>query len=512
MTAKSHIFILVLVMINSWCHAQIVRANMQSFVEGTTEMTKAGIEHQKLVREFYKQHNYNMVWLGDNALQADIFRLFAKAPDFGLEERDYLYPFLNSFRFRLIDLNSDSDSIVADVRITDAVIHFLKDVKNGNQKPFFNYDGLQYAPSEDVLVVLLKEGIRSGSLDSMVVGLEPKSEEYWQMEQLLKQWNRTIADSSFSELKVTSGLVNIGNSQLLAKLQQLGAIQPKELINNSQLPEKVKTTQKLFNVLSDGKLRSTSLSAFNVPLKERIKELRRAVNYLRWINEIKQAGKIALLNLPAAQLLIYNKGELVFDSRIIAGKPSTPTATMSSTIKEVVVYPYWNVPHSIATRELLPLIKRNIGYLEANNYQVLNRQGILVDPYTINWKSLSATNFPYSIRQGTGCDNALGILKFDFYNPFSMYLHDTPNKSLFSLNKRFFSHGCMRVEKPVELAKLLLKDKVASVEHLINQCLKDQLPVTIQITEPLPLMIFYSTAWYNEKGEVRFYEDVYKKN
>jgi murein L,D-transpeptidase YcbB/YkuD len=485
---------------------------MQSFVEGSNEMNRAGVEHPLLVREFYKQQNFKLVWLGSETLQYNILQLLSKAPEFGLEERDYQYSFIHRLRLHFESLSNLSDSIAADVRITDAAIHFLQDVKNGNQKLSFSYDGLHYTPSNDVLVVLLKEGVQSGNLDAVAVQLEPKSIEYKQMKQMLKQWNNITTDSSFQEVKVTSNKVSIENKNLLTKLQQLGVIQIKEKIDNAQLQQKVKAVQRLLAVFSDGMLRSTTLAALNVPLQVRVKELKRALNYLRWLNEIRQAGSIALVNIPAAQMLIYNTDQLIFDSRIIAGKPSTPTATLSSTIKEVIVYPYWNVPHSIATRELLPRIKRNIGYLGANNYLVLNTQGKVMNPYTINWQSLSASYFPYTIRQATGCDNALGILKFNFYNPFSMYLHDTPGKSLFLLNKRFFSHGCMRVEKPVELAKLLLKDKVASVERLINQCLKDQLPVTIPINEPLPLMVFYSTAWYNEKGEVRFYEDVYKRN
>ncbi|HTM92436.1 MAG TPA: L,D-transpeptidase family protein, partial [Flavisolibacter sp.] len=133
--------------------------------------------------------------------------------------------------------------------------------------------------------------------------------------------------------------------------------------------------------------------------------------------------------------------------------------------------------------------------------------------YKIDWKSLSATYFPYHIRQSTGCDNALGIVKFEFYNPFTVYLHDTPNKGLFSFNKRYFSHGCMRVEKPVELAHLLLgRNRIAIDTLTAKGCLNQQAPKPVAVEKELPVMILYSTVWYNKEGEVRFYDDVYGKN
>jgi murein L,D-transpeptidase YcbB/YkuD len=153
---------------------------------------------------------------------------------------------------------------------------------------------------------------------------------------------------------------------------------------------------------------------------------------------------------------VYSQGKVNLEMRMIVGKPSTPTSTLASRVNEVILYPYWHVPYSIATKELLPIIKRNPGYIEAGNYQVLNKSGNIVDPYSINWRALSRNYFPYLIRQSTGCDNALGLLKLNFYSPFGIYLHDTPVKSLFMLNKRYFSHGCMRMEKPMELGHLVL--------------------------------------------------------
>ena len=179
----------------------------------------------------------------------------------------------------------------------------------------------------------------------------------------------------------------------------------------------------------------------------------------------------------------------------------------------MILYPYWNVPYKIATRELLPSIKRNRGYLAANNFQVLDKNGRILNPYSINWSSFSTSYFPYTIRQSTGCDNSLGLLKFNFYNPFTVYLHDTPAKGLFTLNKRYFSHGCMRVEKPVEFGQLLLGRNRMAIDTLtIKGCLKSQAPKSVPTEEKLPVVVMYSTAWYDSTGRVIFFEDIYHRN
>jgi L,D-transpeptidase YcbB len=161
----------------------------------------------------------------------------------------------------------------------------------------------------------------------------------------------------------------------------------------------------------------------------------------------------------------------------------------------------------------LPSIKRNRGYLAANNFQVLDKNGRVLDPYKINWSSLSTSYFPYTIRQCTGCDNSLGIVKFNFYNPFTVYLHDTPAKGLFNLNKRYFSHGCMRLEKPIEFGQLLLgKNRIAIDTLTIKGCLKSQAPRVVPTEEKWPVVVMYSTAWYDSTGSVIFFEDIYQRN
>jgi L,D-transpeptidase YcbB len=158
------------------------------------------------------------------------------------------------------------------------------------------------------------------------------------------------------------------------------------------------------------------------------------------------------------------------------------------------------------------VLKRNPGYINTGNYQVLNHAGKIVNTYSVNWKDLSSSNFPYTLRQSTGCDNALGLLKLDFNNPFSVYMHDTNSKNLFKYNRRYFSHGCMRMEKPMALGHLILKNNHIAIDTLEQKgCLRNQSPTTVHADDPMPLIVWYNPAGTDSTGRVLFYADIYKK-
>ena len=171
-------------------------------------------------------------------------------------------------------------------------------------------------------------------------------------------------------------------------------------------------------------LTAALIREMNVPLEHRIADLKRALNTVRWLRCIReQSPHVILVNIPSASLFVYAGNNTILQSKVIVGRASTRTPAFATKVDEVVMYPYWMVPKSIATKELLPHIKRNINYLNTNGFQVVNLQGKVINPASINWQALHAGNFPYILRQSTGCDNSLGIVKINFYSPFGVYLH-----------------------------------------------------------------------------------------
>jgi len=496
------------------CFGQTTTDSIQHFISDEKNLKSVGAVYPSLVSRFYKEYGFYLAWMSET--QHENRQLFFDdleiAADLGLNERSYHYNFIQSLKLGKQSFNNWRDSLSADVLITDAAIHFYAEVQNGNDKPVLKYDGLNYQPEIQSIPIALASFMKNDSLADLLSSLEPNSPEYRNAKNLLLHFNRVMSKPDFQEVIIRSIKLDSTNIPLRKKLFQLGF--PKSIdvpVTSKDLSNSLLSAQKLLSLLSDGVLRNTTKEALNVPLEVRRKQLVTALNYIKWINEIKTNDQVVLLNIPSASLFVYSKGEKILESRAVVGKPSTPTPRLSSKITEVIMYPYWNVPNNIATRELLPSIKRNIGFLTANNFQVLNKQGSIVDPYKINWSSLGPSYFPYLIRQSTGCDNSLGIVKLNFYNPFSVYLHDTPGKGLFFLNKRYFSHGCMRVEKAMDLARLIAKDQVGSINRMEEEgCLKNQQPVILKADDAMNVFVIYSVAWYDSIGNIIFFDDPYK--
>ncbi len=243
-----------------------------------------------------------------------------------------------------------------------------------------------------------------------------------------------------------------------------------------------------------------------------IQIISKAINDYKWLHAIEKNNKIILVNLPSTKLSVLENGNQVMQMKLIVGKPATPSGTFTAVVNQVVINPYWNVPKSIMVREMLPSIQNDIAYFERNHLELRDVDYKKLDPSTINWYDVDTVNFPFFIRQSTGCDNSLGIIKLDFDNPYGIYLHDTPQKELFALNNRFFSHGCMRMEKPIEMAKYLLKNNPRALDSIdFENCYKNPQPINIQMTEKVNVIVWYHLVDFDEKLKLQYYPNIYHK-
>lgn len=253
-------------------------------------------------------------------------------------------------------------------------------------------------------------------------------------------------------------------------------------------------------------LKQAMAIAINNKNSDAEKKLANTLNCYRWMLHFR-FNHFILVNIASAQLKYYNVNFPLLDMKIVAGKPSTRTPRFTAYLDQIIFYPYWHVPRSIAVNELLPASKKNPAILNAMNIQVLNQDGVIVAAKDVPWSKLSKSNFPYQLRQGTGCDNALGVIKFNLTSPYSVYLHDTNLKSVFASSQRYYSHGCIRIEKPEALAMLLAPGKVDS--NFLRACVRGQKPVTETLQQPVPIFVLYMTADVNDTL-VSYYPDIYQ--
>lgn len=235
-----------------------------------------------------------------------------------------------------------------------------------------------------------------------------------------------------------------------------------------------------------------------------------SLNAYRWIHrQARQAERLVMVNIRGAYLKgIDATGKDAMNMRVITGKKDTPTPSMDTYATQIITYPYWNVPTSIATKEMLPKIKNDLGFLERNKIEVINGQGERVEPGEIDWYSLSESDFPYRFRQDTGEDNSLGLLKVDIENPHAIYLHDTNARYLFAKDQRWRSHGCVRVQHPADLANFMAGEKLLENEFLEDPK-EDHPPKSHPFSKKVPVFLFYLGADINEAGQLVYFEDVY---
>lgn len=303
-------------------------------------------------------------------------------------------------------------------------------------------------------------------------------------------------------------------------LQSIGYRVKLNSYNISELINKYSITNALPELVHYLNTKSKEVSKLLVTLKiyqdsskknnARIKQLIRATNDYRWLRSVSESQRIVLVNIPSAQLKVYEGEKTLLAMKLILGKASTPSKTFSTLIQKITINPYWVVPSSIAINEMLPKLKRDNGYINRNHLQVLNSNYKVINSNNINWDNYDASNFPFTIRQSTGCDNSLGVIKLEFDSPFGVYLHDTPEKSLFNYNSRFYSHGCMRMEKPIEMAKLLMQKNSLALDTIdLEACYKRPDPITIPVPVQIPLVVWYNLVDFDDTGAIKFYKDVY---
>ncbi|HEU4901595.1 MAG TPA: L,D-transpeptidase family protein, partial [Flavisolibacter sp.] len=258
-----------------------------------------------------------------------------------------------------------------------------------------------------------------------------------------------------------------------------------------ELETAVQQAQHRFGLTPDGVVGPRTLNELNKPVEKRIEQLLVNMERMRWM-PAQGKGLRLVVNIPEFRLHVYNGKNEQFQMRIVVGRAANKTVVFSDELKYIVFSPYWNVPASIVRNEILPAMRRNEGYLARHNMEQTGTHGGLP-----------------VIRQKPGSNNALGRVKFLFPNSFNIYFHDTPAKLLFKQQQRAFSHGCIRLAEPMNLASFLLKDNRSWTDKRISKAMYAGRETWVTLEKPVPVEITYFTAWIDRDGLLNFREDIY---
>jgi murein L,D-transpeptidase YcbB/YkuD len=306
--------------------------------------------------------------------------------------------------------------------------------------------------------------------------------------------------------------------ELKKRLAASGDLETAEARGGNLFDEKLEQSviffQKRHGLKDDGVVGPVTLDALNVPLKQRIRQMELNMERLRWILGNMEQRSI-VVNIADFKLNVVENGRTMLSMKVVVGKPYQRTPVFTAKMTYLVINPAWNIPDSIARKEILEKIKKDRRYLAKENIKVLRGWGAReeeIDPETINWSKITPYNLRYKFRQEPGPLNPLGRIKFMLPNHFDVYLHDTPSKRLFSENVRTFSHGCTRIERPVELGEYLLRDVPGWTRDKLLDLLEEGTEQKMLIPRPLNVHFLYLTAWVDSGGTLQFRNDIYERD
>ncbi|MGZ3884707.1 MAG: L,D-transpeptidase family protein [Bacteroidia bacterium] len=477
---------------------------------------------------FKSRYDHNaLLWTSKGkytALGDSLFKLVREARFYGLIPEDYHLTRLIRLKEKAFDKKDSLYDAFAlaetEVLMSDAYFKFGAHLNKGRFYP----DSLllEWNPKklDSNWVSLLDEGLQRNNLRAAFDSLEPKHDGYKFLKAELRKYilqNAQLDWDSISFVNVKDTVLMY--SQIKNRLMITGDYDSTVKGNDSvKLAKAIKKFQRKLNLDPDGKLGKYTRQALSYNKEKVIRQMEMALERWRW--EPREFPKRYFwVNIPSADLHIweYDKKEkrdtLVLYSHVVVGKPDTQTPVVKSRINYMLIYPYWNVPYSIAWKEILPAVQHDTSYLRKKGFECVDGKGRVLDISKLKWKKYTKDYLPFKFRQRIGGDNSLGICKFNFNNKFGIYMHDTNSKRYFKTFYRWQSHGCIRLEKFVETAKFLIRDDTLRTPYDTLMTWFDT-PVQRQINvrKPVPIYVKYYTARADDSTGLHLYIDIYRKD
>lgn len=469
------------------------------------------------VHQFYDRRQFQAAWYNESGLSDAVYNFLNLIQDFQSQIGD---PGVSTYAltqkidsFYLLDKIHRLDSkMVLNLEI-ELTIAFFKYARRA-------YQGIGKDPRDLEWYIPRKKKDFRLMLDAIVAGnkelshLEPVNTFYRNLKsQLIRiQANARKSDSIASEISLiqcSDSLSERDSSIWLDYLLLQGDLITSFESNQNwkdRVAKGLVSYQSRHGLVRTGKPDPATMSTILLPTQYYLHKILINMERLRWMPESGFQDMI-LVNIPEFRLQVYVDSSQLWSCKVVVGDAAHRTQIFSGNINEIVFNPYWMVPSSIVINEMLPKLKTDPRYLKKNNLELLSGKRV-INADEINWKRYH-DEVPFQIRQKPGPDNSLGQVKFLFPNSFSIYLHDTPAKELFSENRRDFSHGCIRVAEPLRLAEFILRrdgNPLASkVKSLVNQTTEKR----IGIKKPIPVIICYLTAWVDQNGKLHFRKDIY---
>ena len=479
------------------------------------------LTYNAFLKNYYFNTGYEPIWSSKQEWlpqAALLIKYIENAGLQGLYKEDYHFIKLINIKSVLdIDSIKKMDAVLwanADLLMSEAYAGLLKDLRQGRLLP----DSLSWRNDSAKFRIFFApnfDRIKNGEhLNNILEAVQPQHAGYKSLKKTLQKFIDSMDTRTYTYL-VYPYKDSIGFLKLFKKrMNEAGIVIPINA-DSLQLSSAIKQYQKTKGLTADGKIGNNIIKNLNLTGKQKFNTIAITLDKYKLLPEV-MPPKYIWVNLPAYHLKVWSADTIVLESKIICGKPNTPTPILTSAISDLVLYPTWTVPTSIISKEMLPGLKRNTSYLARKGLYLLNGKGEKINPANINWAKYTK-GIPYRIQQGSGDGNALGVIKFNFKNPFSVYLHDTNQRYLFKNSVRSLSHGCVRVQEWQKLANFLIRNDSINLKRndsmhyntdsIINWIAHKE-KHTIEVKNKMPLYIRYFSC-ENINGSIKFYDDIY---
>ncbi|MGV3508651.1 MAG: L,D-transpeptidase family protein, partial [Sphingobacteriaceae bacterium] len=481
-------------------------------------------EHLDWAKKFYKERKFTLGWFKDHELVPQVEKLLNvinKSYEEGLDPKDYQIINLEERLKELDDAKKDPEKYYElekklDVALSATYFNFANDYYRGLVVPRENKE-VEWDVKRNKIklhkALLTLLGARKSKYP--YAEFRPLHNEYAYLKKALARYREiekaggwpTIPAGTKLKAGQKSSVVPLLQKRLSYLMSKESAAATDSSVYGPELVAAVKKFQQLHGQNPDGNIGPTTVKLLNVPVQNRIRQIILNMERWRWIPKSFEPDYL-FVNIPEFKLHVFENSKEVMNMNVIVGKTMNATPIFSDKLEHVVLSPYWNIPPGILKEEIAPKVMSDPGFLDRLDMEVVTQKGDPVSASSVDWSQAGADGFEYIVRRRPGPNNDLGEVKFIFPNVDNIYLHDTPHDELFNQSKRGFSHGCVRVERPIELATYLLRNVGWDRNEIMNQ-INTRQEKHVKVKEKLPVYLVYFTAKADANGNVQFYEDIY---
>ncbi|MEN8763407.1 MAG: L,D-transpeptidase family protein [Thiogranum sp.] len=502
-----------------------VSSHIQRYIEriqtgGDAVIDGESVASVQVLPALYEQHNYARLWTRPDSIN-QLFDTLDSIDEDGLDASDYHTAALKALRGQIWETATADPALAAkfDILLTDSLIRLGYHLLVGKVDPveLDNNWNMEYTIGDLDTALELASAIEQGSVTGLVNRLRPQAPIYANLKTALARYRNIEQQGGWNPLAsgptLKPGMIDARVAELRQRLAATGDLPSADLTSNSfddSVEAGVKAFQRQHGLEADGLLGKATLAAMNVPVDARVDQIRVNLERARWVLR-NLPDEYVLTDIAGFRVTYVRDGKVIWESRAQVGKPYRKTPVFRSEITYLDINPTWTVPPTILYKDIIPKIQKDPDYLNKKDMRVLQHNGKAVDASTIDWSKYSSRGFPYMIRQNPGPKNALGRIKFMFPNKHSVYLHDTPSKSLFGKTQRAFSSGCIRVENPYDFAELLLQSDRWNKARIL-EVVDSQKTTSVTLPSPVTVIMLYWTVNADADGQVIFKKDIYNRD